>query len=196
DLWNRGLPIDRYYIENYLSAHAGDVKGRVLEIKDSTYTQRFGGTRVTNSDVLDIDTANPHATIIVDLNAAENLPSNAFDCIIITQTLLLIFDVAAAIRELHRSLKPNGILLATVPGIAPIFPEVRDTTYWTFTDRSMRRLFERHFPRSHLKVESHGNVLSAVAFLHGLSTDEFRPEELSVCDQDFAVIVSVRAVKP
>ncbi|OKO68122.1 hypothetical protein AC630_39300 [Bradyrhizobium sp. AS23.2] len=196
NLWDRGLPIDRYYIESFLAANAGDVAGRVLEVKDNTYTRRFGGTRVTNSDVLDVNPANPHATIVADLNAAGNLPGNAFDCIIITQTLQYVFDVASAIEELHRSLKPGGALLATVPGITPIDQELRDSTYWTFTDRSMRRLFEHHFPLTHLTVVSHGNVLSAVASLQGLSVDDLRPEELSPCDADFAVVITVRATKP
>ena len=33
--FDRGLPVDRYYIERFLVAHAHDVRGRVLEIKDN-----------------------------------------------------------------------------------------------------------------------------------------------------------------
>jgi SAM-dependent methyltransferase len=193
-LWGRGLPIDRWYIESFLAANAADIAGRVLEIKGSAYTRRFGGTRVTAFDVLDIDAANPDATIIADLNAATNLPDNAFDCIIITHTLLLIFDVAAAIRELHRSLKPGGVLLATEAGITRIDEGV--SAYWMFTVLSMRRLFERHFPGPHLTVASLGNLLSAISLFEGLSADELRPEEMSVCDPHFPVMVTVRAKKP
>jgi hypothetical protein len=42
--FDRGLPIDRYYIENFLAHHAEDIRGHVLEVRDATYTQRFGGT--------------------------------------------------------------------------------------------------------------------------------------------------------
>jgi SAM-dependent methyltransferase len=192
---DRGLPIDRHYIESFLAANASDIAGQVLEIKDSSYTERFGGTCVTKSDVLDIDAANPHATIIVDLNTAENLPSNSFDCIIVTQTLQYIFDVTSAINDLHRSLRPGGVLLATVPGITRLDGGPHEVTYWTFTDSAMRRLFAQRFPLSHLMVASHGNVLSAVAYLEGLAVDELTPEELSVCDPLFPVTVTVRAVK-
>jgi SAM-dependent methyltransferase len=193
--WGRGLPIDRYYVETFLAANAADIAGRVLEIKDSTYTRRFGEARVTTFDVLDIDADNPRATVISDLNAATNLPGDAFDCLIITQTFQFIFDVDAAIRELHRSLKPGGVLLATVPGIAPMDEILPEFSYWMFTVPSMRRLFERYFLGPHLTVQSHGNVLSAIAGLQGLSVDELRPEELTVYDPDFPVLVTVRGVK-
>jgi SAM-dependent methyltransferase len=195
--YDRGSPIDRHYIESFLSTHSGDIAGRVLEVKDRTYTQRFGGRRVTHSDVLDIDPQNPVATIVADLNAARELPGDAFDCIILTQTLLLVYDVRSAIRELYRSLKPGGVLLATVPGITPIaYAELGDTWYWAFTRRSMQWLFQEHFPAHHLTVEAYGNALSATAFLQGLSLSELRLEELAVQDPDYQVIVTVRAVKP
>src|SRR5215210_7162112 len=39
--FDRGLPIDRYYIENFLARQAEDIHGRVLEIGDNSYTQRY-----------------------------------------------------------------------------------------------------------------------------------------------------------
>ena len=29
--WDRGLPVDRYYIEDFLARHSSDIRGRVLE---------------------------------------------------------------------------------------------------------------------------------------------------------------------
>lgn len=195
--YDRGSPVDRHYIESFLSTQASDIAGRVLEVKDDAYTRQFGGSRVTHSDILDIDPENLNATIIADLNAAHELPDHTFDCIILTQTLLLVYDVRSAIRELHRSLKPGGVLLATVPGITPIaHAELGETWYWAFTRRSMERLFQERFPGSHLTVEAYGNVLSATAFLQGLALEELRPEELAVRDPDYQVIITVRAVKP
>src|SRR4028118_2380642 len=48
--YDRGGPVDRYYIENFLSKHASSIKGRVLEIGDNEYTMRFGKERVERSD--------------------------------------------------------------------------------------------------------------------------------------------------
>jgi SAM-dependent methyltransferase len=196
--FDRGLPIDRYYIEDFLGRHGGpggDITGRVLEVGDSTYTRRFGDG-VTRSDVLHVEEGNPHATIVADLTKADHIESSSFDCIVCTQTLLLIYDVRAAIATLGRILKPGGVVLATVPGISRVCGEIDVWgDYWRFTRASARRLFEEVFPPDDVQVESYGNVLTAVAFLHGLAADELKREELDVHDPDFEVVIAVRATR-
>jgi SAM-dependent methyltransferase len=193
---NRGQCIDRYYIERFLAAHAPDIHGRVLEIQDNYYTYRFGGNRVTKSDVLDILESNPKATIVADLNCANHIPSVTFDCIICPQTLLLIFDVRAAIQTLYRILKPDGVLLVTIPGVAHKIASNEIGDYWRFTSMSARRLFQEAFPPENVEVEAYGNVLVAISFLHGLALEELRQDELDYFDPEYEVSITVRAVKP
>ncbi len=196
--WDRGgLPVDRYYIEHFLSEYAADVAGRVLEVRDDTYTRKFGGDRVVRSDVLHPLPGNPKATIIADLADGDGLPDETFDCIILTQVLPFIFDVEAAVRTLHRVLCPGGVVLATVPGISQIVRLDMEAwgDYWRFTSLSARRLFEEVFPSSSVEVAAHGNVLAATAFLYGLSSQDLRTEELDQVDPDYEVLVTVRAVK-
>ena len=174
---DRGRPIDRYYIENFLECNKGDVQGRVLEVGDNAYTRKFGGDRVAVSDVLHVVEGEPQATIIADLASADHIPSNSFDCIILTQTLQLIYDVRAAIKTIYRILKPSGVLLATFPGISQTYDnEWSDSWYWNFTRLSARRLFEEVFPSANLKIETFGNVLAAISFLHGLAVEELSSE--------------------
>ncbi|MGH7893805.1 MAG: methyltransferase domain-containing protein [Candidatus Binatia bacterium] len=197
--FDRGLPIDRYYIERFLAAHADDIGGHVLEIGDDRYTRAFGGARVTRSDVLHVVGGNPKATIVADLTRADEVPSDTFDCIVCTQTLQMILDVEAALRHLARMLKPSGVLLATASGINRICRrEGIDPwgEYWRFTTQSTRRLFARVFPPARVTAIAYGNVLAAVAFLHGLAAEELSREELDHDDPDFEVLVAVRAVKP
>lgn len=118
--WDRGEPIDHYYIEQFLKRNAGDIQGRVLEIGDDSYSQMFGRGRIVKQDILHVHAGNPRATIVGDLSMPGVLPEAAFDCIIFTQTLHLIYDMATAMRRLHASLRPGGVLLATVPGISQI----------------------------------------------------------------------------
>ena len=115
--FDRGTPIDRYYIERFLGTQAEDIRGRVLEIGDDRYTREFGGSRVTRSDVLHVVAGNPQATIVADLTHADDVPSESFDCIVCTQTLQMIVDVEAALRHLARMLQPGGVLLTTSSGI-------------------------------------------------------------------------------
>ncbi|MBD2526708.1 glycosyltransferase [Nostoc sp. FACHB-133] len=195
--YHRGLPIDRYYIENFLERQANDVQGRVLEIGDASYTRRFGGDRVTQSDVLHVIEGNPEATIIGDLTNADHIPSDAFDCVVLTQTLHLLYNMQAALTNLYRILKPGGVLLVTVPGISQVVKcKWGDDWCWALTAQSARLLFEEKFPKTNVQVETHGNVLAAIAFLQGLAVKDLRQKELDYQDDEYQVLITVRAVKP
>jgi len=197
---DRGQPIDRYYIENYLANCSSDIHGHVLEIADAHYTKCYGGNRVTKSDVLHVKEGNPEATIVADISSAHQIPSDTFDCIILTQTLQFIYDFRAAIETLFRILKPGGVVLVTFPGISQRNHEEEKgfggSWYWSFNSNSARRLFEEVFPAANVRIEAHGNVLSAIAFLHGLATEELRQKELDHYDPNYQVLIAVRAVKP
>lgn len=194
--FDRGTPVDRYYIEGFLARNASDVRGRVLEVGDDSYTRKYGGERVDKIDVLHVTEGSSQATIIADLTKADHIPSESFDCIILTQTLHLIYDVRAAIGTLHRILKPGGVLLTTFPGISQIDRyEWGKSWYWAFTTLAARRMFGETFSESALSIETHGNVLAASAFLYGISMEELRKEELDFTDPDYEVTIAVRAVK-
>lgn len=193
--YSRGTPVDRYYIEWFLQQWSVDISGRVLEVTDSTYTRRFGADHVTRADVLDVVATNPAATIIADLNDAHQLPTGAFDCIVLTQTLQLIYDFRAAIRELERSLAPGGVLLLTVPGITQVPNDPQRPWYWSFTQASMERLMGEYFNQPDVTVRTLGNIKSVTAFLNGLVREDLRVAELDVLDPVYPMIVTVRAQK-
>jgi SAM-dependent methyltransferase len=196
DHWGfeRGTPIDRHYIWRFLDAHRGDIHGHVLEVKDSAYVDMFGGA-VTRVDVLDIDRTNSGATIVADLCAADAIPSDEFDCIVLTQTLQFTFDVTAAIGHVHRMLRPGGVLLTTVPSITKTDRVLVNQDYWRFTMATCRRLFGDRFGSEQVEVDSYGNVLTAVAFLMGMAEEELSLDDLETRDDRFPVLISVRAVK-
>ena len=195
--FDRGLPIDRYYIERFLARHADDIRGHTLEFLNNVYTVRFGGSRVTRSDVLHHQPGNPNATLVADLSKDNDLPDNAFDCIICTQTLPFIYDLQTALACLHRILKPGGVLLVTVPGITRISPQdmARSGDFWRFTTASIENLFREHFDEQQLHIASYGNVLAASSFLYGIVTEELGREELDFHDANYPLLISVRAVR-
>jgi SAM-dependent methyltransferase len=194
--FDRGRPIDRGYIEEFLARHRRDVRGRVLEVGDDGYTRQFGGPAVVTHDVLHVDDGNARATLVGDLADGRDFPSNAFDCIILTQTLHLVFDLRAAVATLHRMLKAGGVLLVTVPGVSSIDRgEWGATWYWSLTPAALQRLLEERFGREGVAVSCQGNVLAATAFLYGLVDSELEREELESPDPHYPVIVAARAVK-
>lgn len=195
--YDRGQPIDRYYIENFLQCFANDIQGRVLEIGDRSYTVRFGGNRVSVSDVLHVSEDNPQATIIGDLTHADHIPSDTFDCIILTQTLHLIYDLQSAIKTLYRIMKPGAVLLVTFPGITQISSDRWGTTwYWSFTTQSAERMFSEVFLPAHLSVQAYGNVLTAASFLYGMAAQELDTKALDWHDPHYELLITLRAVKP
>ncbi len=193
------VSIERHYIESFLEDCAADIKGRALELGDATYIKRFGGDKVAKADVLHYVPGNPDATIVGDFTRPETIPTNAFDCMIVTQTLQMIYDIRPAIRTLHDALKPGGVLLCTSHGISPIARRegVDDWgEYWHFTSQSMRRLFEEVFPAANLDIRTYGNIFTVIGSLHGLAACEVEPEELAYCDPKFELIIAVRAQRP
>lgn len=194
--YDRGGPVDRYYIEKFLGQEAAAIKGRVLEVGDNEYTLRFGKAQVAQSDILHVDASNQKATFVGDLSDAPHVPDNTFDCVVLTQTLHLIYEYKQALATCHRILKPGGVLLLTVPGITPIdHGEWRKTWYWSFTDSALHRLIAETFPTDSLTITSYGNVFIATAFLYGLGLQEVTPAQLEVYDPQFQVINAVKAVK-
>lgn len=194
--YDRGSPVDRYYIENFLTRQSADIQGRVLEIGDDSYTRQFGSDRVTTRDVLHVKEGNPLATFVGDLIHAEQIPSDAFDCLIITQTLHLIYDFRAALATVYRILKPGGVALMTVPGISQLsVDEWAEYWCWAFTTRSCQFLFQEFFPAEQLQIEAFGNVLSSIAFLEGIAAEEMTKEELDYHDPCYQMLITIRAVK-
>jgi SAM-dependent methyltransferase len=195
--FDRGTPIDRLYIEQFLQAHAADIAGHALEVGDDAYCRRFGAERITRQHVLDVSADNPAATLVGDLSQPHTLPAAAFDVLVITQTLHLVFDMAGAVAELHRALRPGGVLLLTVPGISRVDRGQWDTGwYWSLTAAAATRLFGAAFGAGNVQVQSHGNVYAATTFLQGLAVEEADRAKLAVHDPCFPVIVAVRARKP
>ena len=197
DRWglDRGTPVDRHYIEQFLGQHAGDIRGRVLEIGGSAYSQRYGSA-VERVDVFDVEAGNPNATIIGDLSRPDALPERAFDCAIVTQTLHLIYDFPAALATLRRGLKPGGVLLLTVPGITRrgADHDYGRTWHWSLHLRLQPARCSR---RPSVRMPSPCPLMETswlpISFLRGVAAEELEDHELAHRDPRYEVTVAVRA---
>jgi peptidoglycan/xylan/chitin deacetylase (PgdA/CDA1 family)/SAM-dependent methyltransferase len=195
--YGRGEPIDRHYIEDFLRQNADAIQGHVLEVQDDTYARRFGGGRLKRVDVVDIRPENPRSTMVADLRRAEALPAASYDCIILTQTLHVIDDAAAVLRECYRLLRPGGVLLLTLPCLGRVCLEYGpDGDFWRVTEAGASRLVGSVFPPTAVQTRTYGNVLAATAFLYGLASHEVSAAELDVADPHNPVLVGVRAARP
>jgi SAM-dependent methyltransferase len=181
---DRGLPVERYYVEHFLKDFAKDIRGNVLEVFEDIYCKKFG--------------KDPKTTVMTDLARSFEIPSDTYDCAILIQSLQHLYDVRAGVRAVYRVLKPGGVALFTAHNIGPQTRQdlKNGGEYWHFTSLSMSRLLEEYFPPEMVKVRRYGNVLSATACLQGIPASDLTAKELDYNDPDYEVIVAARAVKP
>ena len=191
----RGRSVDRFYIESFLAANAPSITGATLEITDDTYTKYYG-CNVTRSDVLNDPRSGVTTGIVGDIRRPETLAADSYDCIIVTQMLQFVYDTLLAINAIHAALKPGGIALITVPGIAQL--DRYDDSLWGDFHRWMPRGFRSLMAQSNFTtftIQSFGNVLAATAFLYNMAIDDLTVAERLHNDDDYPLIVGCVAAK-
>lgn len=191
--WDRGTPVDRVAIDDFHAAHAADIRGICLEVLDTHYTTRYGGASVSSRDVLDIDPRNAEATVVADLGVPGSLPRQRYDCVVLTQTLHLIPDYEAALRNAYDALRPGGVVLLTVPTVSPHKPAGGlEHDLWRFTPAGLEVALNRVLPGAEIQVRAYGNLITCVAFLHGIVAEELQPDELQAVDPRFPLLATAR----
>lgn len=191
--FDRGTPVDRPYIQAFLQQHSGDVRGHVLEVKDDTYARRFGGSRVTAVDVVDIDETNSRATLVADLDDPDSLVEDTYDCVLLTQTLQFL-EPGRVFPTLYRSLRPGGTLLITTGVLCRL--ETPTTDKWRLPAAGLEALLRQHLPGdAELEVNSRGNAVAAAAFILGLSVEDVGGATLPE-DWRFPVVTTARIGRP
>jgi SAM-dependent methyltransferase len=192
--FDRGTPLDRRYIEEFLHERRGTIRGSVLEVQDDTYTARFGSDRVSERTVVDRDRSNERATLISDLEQPDSLSAAAYDCIILTQTLHLLRRPGRCVENCYRALRPGGVLLATAPSVSRVSPTYPDADYWRFTPAGIAELFARHW-EGDFTTSALGNLRSCIGFLLGEIVEDLADTVLDRHDPRFPLTVAVEAHK-
>jgi SAM-dependent methyltransferase len=190
---DRGQPIHRYYINRFMKKYAPDIHGHCLEFQDPAYAVWFGGAALTKLDILHIDDSNPRATLVADLTKPNEIPTGLFDCIVCTHVLHIVYELGRIVAEMHRILKPGGVLLVAVPCVSMWEPQEHEL--WRFTPDGLRKILASAFGAANVVVHAFGNSLTSAGELRGLVAEEFTHQELEYQDERFPVEVCARAVK-
>ncbi|MGH8900442.1 MAG: class I SAM-dependent methyltransferase [Egibacteraceae bacterium] len=190
--YDRGTPIDRHYIEQFLAAHAERVRGHVAEVKDDSYARRFGGDRIRTVTVIDIDERNDQATLLADLAQPASLPEAAFDCIILTQTMQFFPNPAAALRNCHQALRPGGSLLLTAPAVGRVSLSTPEADCWRITPAGLACLLGSAWIGP-VTVMGYGNLRACLGMLLGEATEELTAAELDQHDPGYPLVACALA---
>ena len=62
--------------------------------------------------------------------------------------------------------------------------------HWSFTSKSVLRLFGDEFGKENVEVETFGNVKVAITYLYGLCL-----EDMDYCDEQFPFLITVKVRK-
>jgi len=189
--FERGTPVDRFYLHRFLGANRSILTGRVLEVQVPSYTRTYG-QRVEASHTVDINPAFG-ATYTCDLADAPQIPSDGYDCFLAPNTLQHVADLSAVLRTMLRVIKPGGYVLASAPTLVPLIPDGDD--FWRLSPAGWRRTLAREWAGADVSVEGHGNCLAAIAAMHGLALEELTDDELSAHDPRYPVLVTIKCRK-
>ena len=204
----RGTPIGRWYDKRFLDANAADIRGHVLEIRDTVYSSQYPG--VTKVDVLDKDESDTElaiaaaaaagaseVTIVGDITNMPQVPADSFDCAIVTRVFQYLSDVPAAIRELHRVLAPGGVLLCAHSGVPGRLTDLEgfENEFAILSVRGTTTHMTEVFGEQNVTVTSWGNVLACIAFLRGVAAEEVGERRMLRHDPYYPQTITVRAAK-
>ena len=193
--FERGTPIDRYYLERFLERHRHLITGRVLEIQAPGYTMKYGRALAAADSVDIVLRHNENLTYLCDLAKSERvIPDASYDCFLLPNTLSHLRDVEGCLRNALRVVRPGGVILATTAALVPLTADVPD--YWHASAAGWREIADRSWPGCDVRIDQHGNCLAAVAAMLGLTVEELEPSELDVNDPRYPVLVTVYCRRP
>ena len=199
-----GLSVIRYYWAGFLEAHRADIRGRGLEVGETTTLRAFGGPALSQADAIDLSAHSPEVRVVADLARADHVPGDRYDCFINQFTTAVIYDIEAALYHAIRLLKPGGVLLINFwcldfylyRGLdmgtgAPLY------MYWWFTPLQVENLLRGlALTEADYSLTVYGNLLTRMAFLMNVPAREFTRRELDHIDPGQPLLICARIAKP
>lgn len=186
--FERGTPVDRYYLHRFLAAHRDRIAGDVLEVQNNSYTERYG-REVRRADTFDIVPEFSPTHLCDFAHCGGVIPSAAYDCLLLPNTLQHFRELDLALAHAIRVVRPGGTILASAAGLLPLTGDVPD--YWRMSPDGWRERLSAAWPGASLEITGHGNCLASVATQLGLALEELSPAELDVQDPRYPVLTTI-----
>lgn len=190
-----GTPVDRFYIEQFLSDNKDYIRGKCIEIAEDTYMRRFG-EKDCEKMVMHVNGWNgAHKG---NLATGEGITGEMADCLICTQTIQMIYEIKAAMKNIYRLLKHGGTALITIHCISQIsMNDYRNWgEYWRVTPMALLQMAkESGFKDDNIFLQSYGNVKTVICHLYGMCQEELSIQDYEYNDEQYPLIIGIRAKK-
>ena len=111
-----------------------------------------------------------------EVGTAESLPyaDASFDVVLCTQVLEHLYDPSAAVAEIHRVLRPDGVAFVSTHGVFLFHPDPpgSDRDYWRWTHAGLSRLFTTTADWAQIEVVPNGEAVACLTYLACQFVDE------------------------
>ena len=155
--------VRRYFIDQFFFSKRNLINGKVIDI---------GGKKIKKRGLFDISEFSKDITyvniekndkpdILADASSIP-LPNESFDTAIMGELLEHVPDPLAVLKEAYRLLKPNGIVLATVPFMYPIHADPFD--YGRYTESFWKRAKDLVGFKK-IEIEKQGSMFAVLALM-------------------------------
>jgi len=192
--FNRGSPVDRFYIGEFFSENREILSGVCLEFGDTSYIDKYGMSVSKKMTFNHSENSSMKGEELMgDISKIETLPKDVFDCIVCVNVLNFIYDAPAAFLGLRKLLKFGGYVMLTVAGPSAHISRYdmdRWGDYWRMTDKAAIRLAEgARF--NVVKSKTYGNPYSCVAQMNGFCVEDLPEEKLIASHSDYQLVVTL-----
>lgn len=186
----RGTPVDRYYLQKYLTEIKPQIVGEILEVggipKDRDFYQVNSDSRYRNLNL----EAGPGIDIAGDVHDVSVIEPESLDSVIIFNVLEHCYAPWIAIDNIYKWLKKGGKCFAMVPSAIRVHATPVD--YWRPLPDAFSWMFRNY---SGQKLYVYGNPISVIASYHGIAVEELTTEDLDAFHPDYPVATCIVAEK-
>ena len=194
--YRRGTPVGRVYIDMFLNKYRECIRGDIMEVAETTYSERFCQKNDTTSFTA-IHVEKKEGCRQANLETGEGFYKEEFDTMIITQTLAYIYNLNEVINTIYRSLKQGGHCFVTVTDIGHMgsIETEKYGAFWGFHRAGIAKLFTEVFGENNVMIESYGNLKTVVAQLYGICAEDLDKKIINKKDDRYPMIIGIVARK-
>jgi SAM-dependent methyltransferase len=188
--FERGTPIDRYYLNRFIEEVRSQVRGVVIEIGGSLNNRTvYNFVNAREYHAMDL-IQRPDVDIVGNAEDPAAFPASSIDSVIAFNVLEHCREPWVVIDNALLWLKPGGALFCMVPNAQRIHKMPGD--YWRPLPQAVSWMLRR-FSTHQLRV--YGNPIALVASFMGIASEEVPRRDLDFFNPDYPVATCAVAIK-